>query len=92
MSGYNKITAESFGALIELLVLHIAVTVDARIGSAACFIGFDEALDDLFSKVIGEVKNVIRHAKTCRDLTGILGILKCTAGMRAADACVFIVI
>ena len=90
--GDDDVTAEGLGAVIELLMLHIAVTVDARVRGAALFVGPHEALDDLTVEVFGEIKYIIRHAEACGDLTGILGVFEGTAGIFATDIDGFIII
>ena len=92
VAGDDDVAAKGLGAVIELLVLHIAVTIDARIRGAALLVGPHEAFDDLTVEVFGKVKDIVRHAEARRDLAGILGILEGTAGIFATDIDGFIII
>ena len=92
MTGYNGITIHDFCTLIQLLIFHIAVAVNAGIGRRSVFICGYKAVNYLTGEIVGKIKNIIRHIQRERDIARVLYILKGTAGMRFRNAHILVVI
>ena len=83
VAGDDGVAAEKLCPVIELGEFHVLVAVDAGVGGRAGLIGADETVDDLSSKILGEVEDMEFHAQTVADAPGVLRIRQGAAGLRA---------
>ena len=92
MPGHDGIALHLLRPVVELLMLHIAVTIDARVRRAARLIGLHKPVNNLLVEILGEIQHIIRHAKLRAHLPRVLGIGQRAAGIRPAHSDVFIIV
>ena len=76
--------------MVKAVEFQIAVAVNAGVGSRTVFIGCYEAVHNLFFKICGEIKHIIRDSKIMRYAPCILHIIQRTAAFFAAHTGIFI--
>ena len=76
--------------MVKAVEFQVAVAVNAGVGSCTVFIGYYEAVHNLFFKISGEIKHVIRDSKIMRYAPCILHIIQRTAAFFAAHTGIFI--
>ena len=82
MSRDDVIQSVAFGEIQQLIKLHIAVTVDTRVGSTACFISAYELSENTVLEVKGEIKHLIGNIQLKCDFGGVINIPLRTTGMK----------
>ena len=90
MSGRHMVAAQKPRALEQLVELHEAVAVDARIRRAAMTVAANKLADDLFLEILREIEHVVAHPQPRGDAPRVLHIVKRAAGVSARDARVLV--
>ena len=88
----DEIAIEYICAVEEFFEFHISVAVDAGIRGHAAKIAFGKFIDDFLFEIMRKIENIMRHSEPVGYTARILRILERTAGMKAGNACVLIII
>ncbi|MPM69456.1 hypothetical protein SDC9_116401 [bioreactor metagenome] len=80
MAGNNAVASQHHGTLVQLVILHITVTIDTGIGRGPALVSGNKAVDDLGSEIVRKIENVIWHAEAICHAARVLGIVERTAG------------
>ena len=92
MTGNDAVALQHLGAQEQLVKLHIAVAVNAGIGSDSALIAADKFIYDPFSEIFLEIENIVRHTEPPRYAAGVLHIVQRAAGMTFLYACVLVIV